>query len=72
MISSYIALMELAKSAPEMLLCACVGRGLTGRKGGVFALITESIAEVLAELIDKALPVGMESAADPSCLLYAA
>ena len=72
MISSYIALMELAKSAPEMLWCACVGIGLTGRKGGRFTLITESIAEVLAERIDKALSVGMESAADPSCLLCSA
>ena len=70
-ISSYIALIELAKSAPEMMLCACVGIGLSGRKGCRFALITESIAEVLAELIDKALSVGMESEADPSCLLYA-
>ena len=64
--------MELAKSAPEMLLCVCVGIHLTGRKGGRFALVTESIAEVLAELIDKALSIGMESAGDPSCLLCVA
>ena len=72
MISSYIALIELEKSAPEMMFCACVGIGLSGRKGCRFALITKSIAEVLAELIDNALSVGMDSAADPYCLLCAA
>ena len=70
MISSYIALMELAKSAPGMLLYACVGIGLTGTKGGRFALITESIAAVgSSDLIDEAVSVGVETGS--SCLLCA-
>ena len=69
MISSYIVLMELARSAPGMLLYACVGIRLTGRKAGRFALITESIAEVSAELIDEAASVGVE--ADSSLMLCA-
>ena len=69
MISSYITLMELARSAPGMLLYACVGIGLTGIKGGRFALITESVAGVSAELIDEAASVGVE--VDSSCLLCA-
>ena len=66
MISSYKALMDLARSAPGMLY-ASVGIGLTGRKGGRFAQITESIAEVSFELIDEAVSVGLE--ADSSCLI---
>ena len=61
--------MDLARYAPRMLLYACVGIGLTGRKGSRFILITKSIAEVSSELIIVAVSVGLE--ADSSCLLCA-
>ena len=69
MIYSYIALMGLARSAPGMLLYACLGKWLTGRKGGRFAVITESIAVASAEMIDEAVLVVVE--ADSLCLLCA-
>ena len=52
------------------MLYACVGIGLTGTKGGRFALITESIAAVgSSDLIDEAVSVGVETGS--SCLLCA-
>lgn len=60
----------LARSVPGMMLYACVGIGLTGTKGGRFALITESIAAVgSSDLIDEAVSVGVETGS--SCLLCA-
>ena len=58
--------MDLARSAPGMLLYASLGKCLTGRKGGRFAVITESTAVVSAEMIGEAVLVVVE--ADSSCL----
>ena len=52
-----------------MLLYTCLGKRLTGRKGGRFAVITESIAVASAEMIDEAVLVVVD--ADSLCLLCA-